>query len=534
MQRFPVGAYSVNPSQAARQIPNRVSIAASRIIDRRRGAIVLAAAAGLLSVVSVLYVVIVVPSPDFELDPAHREVLWVLPGGDSWESGIRPKQAVVRLAQGEAAGEWELITTGPDGRAYGADSNGQLRSLRATLPAALTAIAMWLTSVFLLVGRSRLSAVLALLALGLAAVPVAASNQLAMSTATFALGPSLGAAWIASERRMAHRRWALATALAVVTMWLIARLWVPDAYAVTEAVRVGVFGALIAIAALYAIPWNAWLSASARFDPSLAADFGALILVVAVAVIAVALGASVWFVAPITLAMLAVYPRIRRRLGSAIEHLVFGSIRDHAAVAASEDERARLASEIHDGPLQELAAVIGELDEQPLAESAASVLRDVAAQLRSVTTALRPPVLDDLGLGAAVAWLVEQTAHRVGHDVGVECDIDDMTRVRRSERPPPDVELATFRIVQEALGNALRHADAGQIAVTGRISPDLVALRVGDDGRGIDDGVMREARRAGRLGIPSMQQRADSIDADLTIGSGPAGGTSVSLRWSRT
>lgn len=523
----------MNPSLAPRQIPNRARFLASRIIDRRHGAIGLVVGAGLLSVVSMLYAVIVVPSRDYRLDPAHREVQWVLPGGASWGGGLRAGETVVRLAQGEMDAEWELIATGPAGVVVGSDSTGQLRALRGTLPAALAAIGLWLGAVFLLVGRSRLSAVLALVSLGLGSVPLAASNQLVMASAGQTLGPLLGAAWIASDKRVPRRRWVLGITGAVLIAWLVARAWIPDLYTLTEPLRVAVFGTLIGMALFYAIRWNTWLTSSVRIDPSLSVDVGALILVLALAVVAAALGVAIWIVVPISLGLLAIYSRIRRRLGTAIEQLVFGGIRDHAAVLASEEERARLASEIHDGPLQELAAAIGELDEQPATESAASLLRDVAAQLRSVTTALRPPVLDDLGLGPAVAWLVEQSSHRIGSETRIACNIEDATRVGRTERPPPDVELAVFRIVQEALNNAVRHAGGTQIQVDGRLSRVLVELTVRDDGRGIDDGVLRDARRAGRLGIPSMRQRADSIEADLTIGRLPSGGTSITLHWAR-
>jgi signal transduction histidine kinase len=522
----------VNPSLTPRQIPNRIVVKAGRIIDQRRGAIGLVVAAGLLSVVSMLYAMTVFPSQDFVLDPEHRQVRWVLAGGRTWNNGVRPGQSVVRLAQGD--GEWELITTGISSDVHGSQSSGHVESLRATLPQALAAIGLSVGALVLLPGRWRLSAAVALISLGVASIPLAASNQLVVSSATLAVVPTFGAAWVASEKRVAHRRWALPTTGFVVVLWLIARLWLPEAYSIAEAARVGVLGSLMVIALFYAVPWNAWLGESVRLDPSLATDVGALVLVLAMAIVAVALGASTWFVAPIALGLLAIYPRVRRRVGSALEQLIFGGIRDHAAVAATEEERARLASEIHDGPLQELAAVIGDLDEQPQAEGAAALLRDVAAQLRNVTTALRPPVLDDLGLGAAVAWLVEQTTHRGVVGAKIECNIADVTRVGRTERPPTDVELAAFRIVQEALGNAVRHANASQIVIGGTISPGTVELSVTDDGCGIDDTVVRDARRAGRLGIPSMYQRADSIDADLTIAGGPTGGTSITLRWAHT
>ncbi len=522
----------MNPLFTPRQIPNRFVIGVGRIIDRRRGAVVLVVAAALISVLSMLYALTVVPSQDFGLDPGHLSVRWVLPGGRSWENGVRAGQPVIRLAQEESG--WELTTSGTDGDVHGSQSAGQVESLRSTLPQALAAIALSLGAVLLLTGRWRLSGAAALTSLSLASIPLTASNQPVMSIATLAGVPTACAAWVASEKHLVHRGWVLPVTGSVIVLWLVARLWLPEAYPVADTTRLGTLGLLLVVALFYAVPWDAWLWASVRLDPSLTADVGALVLVLAMAIVAVALGVSVWFVTPIALGLLVVYPRIRKRLGAALEQLVFGGIRDHAAVAATEEERARLASEIHDGPLQELAAVIGELDEQPQAASAATMLRDVAAQLRGVTTALRPPVLDDLGLSAAVAWLVEQAPHRGEIATEIECTIEDTTRVGRSERPPADVELAAFRIVQEALGNALRHAEASRIIVGGKVSLDLVELSVTDDGRGIDHFAVRDARRAGRLGIPSMHQRADSIEADLTVSSSLTGGTSVTLRWSRS
>jgi signal transduction histidine kinase len=94
--------------------------------------------------------------------------------------------------------------------------------------------------------------------------------------------------------------------------------------------------------------------------------------------------------------------------------------------------------------------------------------------------------------------------------------------------------LAAFRIIQEALTNALTHAGATEIAVAGSIERLSIELQVTDDGRGLDEASVRNARRIGRLGLRSMRQRASAIAAELVVGNRSGGGTSVAVRWSAT
>lgn len=164
----------------------------------------------------------------------------------------------------------------------------------------------------------------------------------------------------------------------------------------------------------------------------------------------------------------------------------------------------------------------------PKQEQAA--LRRVADGLRRLTSELHPPVLDDLGLVAAIDHLVDQTG---GAQTGVALavQIEDRTGVARAERPPEEVELNLFRIVQEALGNSLKHADAAVVRISGEVAVERVRLLVEDDGAGPGRGAVDEALRAGRMGLPSMRRRAEAIGAHFEIGCEPGKGTRVAVDW---
>ena len=131
------------------------------------------------------------------------------------------------------------------------------------------------------------------------------------------------------------------------------------------------------------------------------------------------------------------------------------------AVAAAETERARLAADLHDDALQQLTMLVRTLDESGNTD-AANEAREVATKLRSVVGDLRLPILDDLGAGAALEWLVERVEPLAGGPVKLE---------RSDEaRPPANVELAVFRVAQEALTNAIKHGKA-PIAVRYDVGP---------------------------------------------------------------
>lgn len=178
-------------------------------------------------------------------------------------------------------------------------------------------------------------------------------------------------------------------------------------------------------------------------------------------------------------------------------------------------------------PLQELAAVIRRLEILPGAEAESEDLRALAGHLRNVATELRPPVLDDLGLPAALDFLAEEATTTA---MPVTTDIVDDTGFGTDRRPPTDVELAMFRIAAEAVANAVRHSGGARVHVHAAVAPDRVELVVSDDGAGLSSDAARDAAKRKHLGLASMRRRAEAIDAELSI-DGSTHGTSVRVVW---
>jgi signal transduction histidine kinase len=225
--------------------------------------------------------------------------------------------------------------------------------------------------------------------------------------------------------------------------------------------------------------------------------------------------------------LLAVFPGTRQRLATPIEYLLLGDVRQQAAAEATELERARLARELHDVPLQELAAVIRRLEIVPGTEVENENLRALAGHLRNVATELRPPVLDDLGLPAALEFLAEETTTPT---MPVTAEVADDTGFSMDRRPPTDVELAMFRIASEAVGNSVRHSGGSAVQVRASVAADRVEIEVADDGGGLPTETSREATKRKRFGLASMRRRAEAIDAEISI-DGSAKGTTVRVVW---
>jgi signal transduction histidine kinase len=190
-------------------------------------------------------------------------------------------------------------------------------------------------------------------------------------------------------------------------------------------------------------------------------------------------------------------------------------------VAATEAERARVAADIHDDALQELTLLVHRLDEAG-DEEGAGIARTVSDRLRAICGDLRLPILDDLGVGPALDWLVLRIERLSGGEV----------RLERADgtRPPANVELAFFRIAQEALGNAVKHG-APPIVVRYRATDAGASLSVDDAGPGIVPDAAETAEREGRFGLMNMRQRAEAIGAILDVRRWPSGGTHVALEW---
>ena len=190
-------------------------------------------------------------------------------------------------------------------------------------------------------------------------------------------------------------------------------------------------------------------------------------------------------------------------------------------VAAVEGDRRRLAAEIHDGPLQSLLLLGQQLEAQGQPDSAASA-RAIAVELRDVAGELRLPLLDDLGVGPALDWLADRARRLSGVTVTVAYE--------GLHRPPPEVELAAFRIAQEAVANAIRHGEP-PIVITYRTTGERVTLSVDDAGRGFQT---ETARGSGSHGLLNMAQRAEQIGARLELLSRPDRGMHVGMEWPAT
>jgi signal transduction histidine kinase len=190
-------------------------------------------------------------------------------------------------------------------------------------------------------------------------------------------------------------------------------------------------------------------------------------------------------------------------------------------VAATEAERARLAADIHDDALQELTLLVRRL-EATGDEEGAELGRTVAERLRAICGDLRLPILDDLGVGPALDWLVLRIERLAGGEV----------RLERADgtRPPADVELAFFRVAQEALANAVKHGQP-PIVVRYRSTESGASLTIDDAGPGIEPDAGAVAERGGHFGLLNMQQRAEAIGAILDVRRWPGGGTHVALEW---
>ena len=138
---------------------------------------------------------------------------------------------------------------------------------------------------------------------------------------------------------------------------------------------------------------------------------------------------------------------------------------------------------------------------------------------RELSRLLRPPVLDDLGLGVALSWLARTLEARTG--LKVELALDGL-----DERLDPDVETLIFRLIQEALTNVLRHAGVDRAQVAVRRAGDLVALRVTDAGRGFDPAAVLGGGATGS-GLRGMRDRLELFGGRLEIVSAPDQGTRI-------
>lgn len=203
-------------------------------------------------------------------------------------------------------------------------------------------------------------------------------------------------------------------------------------------------------------------------------------------------------------------------------------------IQVEEDQRRELARELHDEPLQLFLHLARRLEQlasdagvprhvaDGLSEARSQAL-DAAARLRTLARDLRPPALDQLGLVPALSSLVADIDDGTGPDA-------DLHVKGNATRLDPDIELAAFRIVQESLRNAQRHADAAHIDVLVSFDSSTLALRIEDDGRGFDPSTSRSTSSTPSLGLVGMGERARLLGGDLAVHSAPEEGTVIDVR----
>ena len=205
-------------------------------------------------------------------------------------------------------------------------------------------------------------------------------------------------------------------------------------------------------------------------------------------------------------------------------------------LSSREAERGRLARELHDGPIQDLVGLNlqlgllptgnGPLPEEPLKSVRADV-RKLLADLREVCAKLRPPMLDTMGLGAALRVLADDWATQSG--IPVKLDLPPDTTLRSL---PGEVAVNLYRLVQEALANVAHHATARQVALHASWDESRLRLTVQDDGRGfvVPDNLNAFAAN-GHFGLIGIQERATLIGASWSVESAPGAGTAVRVTW---
>ena len=186
-----------------------------------------------------------------------------------------------------------------------------------------------------------------------------------------------------------------------------------------------------------------------------------------------------------------------------------------------DQERRRIARDLHDGLGQELAVAKMVLDRMHLQKSdrapdeswsqASAIIDRAIQQVRTMSHLLHPPLLDEVGLLSALAWYVEGLTKRSGIETSLDVQPSDFPRLA------PEVETAVFRIVQEALTNVFRHSGAHKVGVSLTQTNGVITVAVRDDGKGIGKSVAELRPESVGVGIGGMKQRAKEFGGELRL-----------------
>jgi signal transduction histidine kinase len=193
-----------------------------------------------------------------------------------------------------------------------------------------------------------------------------------------------------------------------------------------------------------------------------------------------------------------------------------------------EDERRRLARDLHDGVGQNLTAIkhrlaaiastlpADALETRAALEATIALCGDTLEDTRQLSRLLRPAILDDLGLEAALRWLARTQAEASGLEISL--DIGTLPALDN------DLQTLLFRVAQEALNNIAKHAHARSVLIRLVARGTLLQLQVADDGQGFEP---EQAQRAGGSGLGGMRERLRLYDGQLELHSAPGEGTRV-------
>ena len=205
------------------------------------------------------------------------------------------------------------------------------------------------------------------------------------------------------------------------------------------------------------------------------------------------------------------------------------------AINAQEEERRTIAQSLHDDTGQALSMLIIHLDriDEHIQPKQTELKKQVAdartlsanslTELRRILSGLRPAILDDLGLVPAIRWFARTSLEQVGIRVIIKAPSIPLEL-------SPAITTTLFRIVQEAVGNIVRHAGAEFVTIVLQLNQDMVQLRVEDDGRGFNPGnTSRDAIELQKLGLLGIRERAELLGGKVEIESAPQKGTRLQV-----
>ncbi|HEX3032867.1 MAG TPA: sensor histidine kinase, partial [Bacillota bacterium] len=204
---------------------------------------------------------------------------------------------------------------------------------------------------------------------------------------------------------------------------------------------------------------------------------------------------------------------------------------------AQEEERLRIAREIHDTAIQSLIVILHQTESFLEKNDSCSMpytrflfslidqIKTIIQELRSLSANLRPSILDHLGLLPAIKYLAAELEKNFGLEV-------NLVVLAHSFRLLPEVEIAIFRIVQEALQNIVRHAEADKVNIVLELNKDIIQILIKDNGRGIPDlpRILNQLPQQGKLGLAGMCERVELIGGEICLVTGQGVGTTINVR----